>query len=306
MAGLPAAGATHRHTEHSPNNDNRKLTEQQVRVVARSSGGGRTGILERIVETKKDEVRGLRRLRRDLRRSADDAPAPREVLGPLRASGNVGVFAEVKRRSPGAGDIDTGLDPVELSAVYETAGAAAVSVLTDGPWFGGSLDDLRAVREARTIPVLRKDFVIDPLQVYEGRAAGADLMLLIVRILDRALLADLRAMIHDLAMTALVEAHDEWEVESALEAGAALVGVNNRDLTVFETDLAVTERLAPYLPGEVALVSESGIASAEDVARVAAAGADAVLVGEALVRSGDAGRLLAGMAAVPRVEGSRG
>lgn len=277
-----------------------------MRVAGRSSGRDRTGILERIVETKRDEVRRLVRTSRDLRRAADDAPAPREVLAPLSARTRVAVFAEVKRRSPGAGDIDTELDPVELSAAYETAGAAAVSVLTDGPWFGGSLDDFRAVREARAIPVLRKDFVIDPLQVYEGRAAGADLMLLIVRILDRALLADLRAMIHDLGMTALVEAHDEWEVESALEAGAALVGVNNRDLTVFETDLAVTERLAPYLPREVALISESGIASAQDVARVAAAGADAVLVGEALVRSGAPERLLAGMAAVPRVEGRRG
>lgn len=277
-----------------------------MRVAGRSSGRDRTGILERIVETKRDEVRRLVRTSRDLRRAADDAPAPREVLAPLSARTRVAVFAEVKRRSPGAGDIDTELDPVELSAAYETAGAAAVSVLTDGPWFGGSLDDLRAVREARAIPVLRKDFVIDPLQVYEGRAAGADVMLLIVRILDRGLLADLRAMIHDLGMTALVEAHDEWEVESALEAGAALVGVNNRDLTVFETDLAVTERLAPYLPREVALISESGIASAQDVARVAAAGADAVLVGEALVRSGAPERLLAGMAAVPRVEGRRG
>jgi len=284
---------------------NRKLTEEQVRVIGRAAAGGRTRILERIVATKDDEVRALGRVRRDLRRAAEDAPAPREVLGPLGASAHVGVFAEVKRRSPGAGDIDPGLDPVELSAAYEAAGAAAVSVLTDGPWFGGSLDDLRAVRGARAIPVLRKDFVIDPLQVYEGRAAGADLMLLIVRILDRVLLADLRAMIHDLGMTALVEAHDEWEVESALEAEAELVGVNNRDLTVFETDLAVTERLAPYLPAEVILMSESGIGGADDVERVAAAGADAVLVGEALVRSRDPGELLAEMAAVPRAEGGR-
>ncbi len=301
------------HTEYSPNNSNRKLTEEQAGVVGRAPGAGRARILERIVETKQEEVRalgrargGLRRARRELWRAAEDAPPPREVLERLRAGIHVGVFAEVKRRSPGAGDIDVELDPVELSAAYEAAGAAAVSVLTDGPWFGGSLDDLRAVRAARGIPVLRKDFVIDPLQVYEGRAAGADLVLLIVRILDRALLADLRAMIHDLGMTALVEAHDEWEVEAALEAGAALVGVNNRDLTVFETDLAVTERLAPYLPEDVVLMSESGIGSAEDVARVAAAGADAVLVGEALVRSRNPGRLLAEMAAVPRVEVRRG
>ena len=272
---------------------------------ARVARGARTAILERIVATKKDEVAALARIRADLRRAADDAPSLRAVLGPLRASRHVGVFAEVKRRSPGAGDIDTGLDPVALSAEYESAGAAAVSVLTDGPWFGGSLDDLRAIRGARGIPVLRKDFVIDPLQVLEGRAAGADLILLIVRILEPALLADLRAMIHDLGMTALVEAHDEWEVEAALEAGAGIVGVNNRDLSVFRTDLAVTERLAPYVPGEVVLMSESGIGGGDDVARVAAVGADAVLVGEALVRSGDRVRLVEEMAAVRRI-GKRG
>lgn len=277
----------------------------QVGPKTQGGAGGRTAILERIVATKRGEVDALKRVRADLRRAADDAPSPRPVLGPLKACPRVGVFAEVKRRSPGAGDIDRGLDPVELSGAYEAAGAAAVSVLTDGPWFGGSLDDLRAVRGARAIPVLRKDFVMDPLQVFEGRAAGADMVLLIVRILDRVLLADLRAMIHDLGMTALVEAHDEWEVEAALEAGAGLVGVNNRDLAAFRTDLAVTERLARYVPDEVVLVSESGIRGKEDVARAAAAGADAVLVGEALVRSRTPGRLLKEMAAVLRVQGLR-
>ena len=292
-------------TEQLPNNGNRNLTEVQVSGKGPGREEAPIRILERIVATKRDEVGALKRASVDLRRAADDAPPPRSVLGPLRTSPRVGVFAEVKRRSPGAGDIDTDLDPVALSGEYEAAGAAAVSVLTDGPWFGGSLDDLRAVREARGIPVLRKDFVIDPLQVFEGRVAGADLTLLIVRILDRVLLADLRAMIHGLGMTALVEVHDEWEVESALEAGAELVGVNNRDLTVFRTDLAVTERLAPYVPGDVVLISESGIGGAEDVARVAVAGVDAVLVGEALVRSGVPGRLVEEMAAVPRVEGAR-
>lgn len=263
-------------------------------------------ILERIVATKAGEVRALRRTGPNLRRAAEDAPTPRPALGPLRGRAHVGVIAEVKRRSPGAGEIDPGLDPARLSAEYEAAGAVAVSVLTDGPWFGGSLEDLRAVKEAGTAPVLRKDFVIDPLQVYEGRAAGADMMLLIVRILDPALLVDLRAMIHDLGMTALVEVHDEWEVESALRAEAALVGVNNRDLSVFRTDLGVTERLARYLPEDVLVVSESGIRSGEDVARVAAAGADAVLVGEALVRSGAPGRLVDELGAVPREGGRAG
>ena len=270
------------------------MTEQQG--VARD-------ILDHIVATKVGEISALRRVRLDLRRAAEDAPPPHPVLEPMRRRSRVGVIAEVKRRSPGAGEIDSGLDPAALSAEYEDAGAMAVSVLTDGPWFGGSLDDLRAVRGARTVPVLRKDFVIDPLQVYEGRAAGADLMLLIVRILDGALLAELRAMIHELGMTALVEVHDEWEVETALRSGAALVGVNNRDLTVFRTDLAVTERLARYLPDDVLLVSESGIGSRADVERVAAAGTDAVLVGEALVRSGAPGRLVEELGSVPRGEG---
>ena len=260
-----------------------------------------SGILDRIVAGKRVEVEQLRAKRRDLARAADDAPAARPVLEPLRRKTHIGVIAEVKRRSPGAGAIDPGLDPLRLSAEYEAGGAFAISVLTDGSWFGGSLGDLREVREARSVPVLRKDFVIHEVQVTEARATGADLVLLIVRILEPAVLRDLRAMIHDLGMTALVEVHDEWEVEAALEAGAGLVGVNNRDLTVFETDLAVTERLARYVPGDVLLVSESGIREVDDVARVAAAGADAVLVGEALVRSGSPGRVVGEMAVVGRV-----
>ncbi len=267
------------------------------------SSRGLPGILDRIVAGKRAEAGRLRTLRRDLARAAEDAPPPRPFMEPLRRSGRVGVIAEVKRRSPGAGAIGPGLDPVRLSAEYESGGAFAISVLTDTAWFGGSLEDLEAVREARGVPVLRKDFVIDAVQVTEARASGADLVLLIVRILEPALLGDLRAMIHDMGMTALVEVHDEWEVDAALEAGAGLVGVNNRDLSVFRTDPAVTERLARYVPGEVLLVSESGIRDARDVARVAAAGADAVLVGEALVRSGSPGGLVGEMAGVRRLRG---
>ena len=174
-------------------------------------------------------------------------------------------------------------------------------MLTDATWFGGSLDDLRGVREARGIPVLRKDFVIDEIQVTEARAAGADLVLLIVRILELAMLRDLRAMIHDLGMTALVEAHDEWEVEAALEAGAGLVGVNNRDLTVFRTDLAVTERLAGYVPGDVLLVSESGIRDGDDVAPGGRRGGRRRAGGRgAGAEAGRPGGLVAEMAAVGR------
>lgn len=268
-------------------------------------GVGAPGVLERIVKSKRTEVEVLRTVRADLSDAAGDAPEPRPVLEPLRRSANVSVFAEVKRRSPAAGDIDAGLDPAALAAEYGDGGASAISVLTDSRWFGGSLDDMLDVRDACGVPVLRKDFVIDPVQVTEARAFGADLALLIVRILDPVLMRDLRAMIHGMGMTALVEAHDEWEVEAALEAGASLVGVNNRDLAEFRTDLAVTERLAKYVPADVLLVSESGIAGAEDVARVAAAGADAVLVGEALVRSGDRRGMVAAMAGVPRT-GARG
>ena len=269
--------------------------------LSADSSRGLPGILDRIVAGKRAEVGRLRALRRDLARAAEDAPPPRPFTEPLRQRGCVGVIAEVKRRSPGAGEIDPGLDPARLSAEYESGGAFAISVLTDTAWFGGALEDLEAVRGARGVPVLRKDFVIDAVQVTEARAAGADLVLLIVRILEPALLGDLRAMVHDTGMTALVEVHDEWEVDAALEAGAGLVGVNNRDLSAFRTDLAVTERLARYVPGEVLLVSESGIRDAGDVARVAAAGADAVLVGEALVRNGSPGGLVGEMAGVRRL-----
>ena len=283
------------------------MTEQQGWAAGAGAATGvaadRARILDRIVAGKAEEVAALRREGTELRRAAEDASPPRPVLEPMRGRARVAVIAEVKRRSPGAGEIDSGLDPVALSAEYEEAGAAAVSVLTDRAWFGGSLDDLRAVRRARAVPVLRKDFVVDEHQVYEGRAAGADLTLLIVRILDRVLLADLRAMVEELGMAALVEVHDEWELETALASGAALVGVNNRDLATFGTDLAVTERLARYLPGDVLLVSESGIRSRADVERVAAAGADAVLVGEALVRSDAPGRLVEALGSVPRGKG---
>ena len=257
-------------------------------------------ILGRIAASKADEISALRAKRRELAEAARDMPPPRPVLERLRGRGRVGVFAEVKRRSPAAGDIAPKLAPAALAAAYEAGGAVAVSVLTDGPWFGGSLADLGEAARAVGVPVLRKDFVLDRVQLTETRAAGADLVLLIARLLDGSLLADLRAETDEMGMTALVEVHDEREVEAALDAGAALVGVNNRDLRTFATDLTVTERLAPHLPPDVALVSESGIGAERDVRRVAGAGADAVLVGEALVRSDDPRGAVAALAAVER------
>ncbi len=263
-------------------------------------------ILERIVDSKREEIARLRPVRRELARASEDAPPARPVLAPMAARPTVAVFAEVKRRSPGAGPIAPDLDPMAISAEYEAGGAQAVSVLTDGPWFEGSLADLKAVSRARRIPVLRKDFVLDEVQIWEARAAGADMVLLIVRILDAPLLADLRAMTHELGMVALVEVHDEQEIDAALKAGARMVGINNRDLSVFRTSLQATERLAPRIPDDVTVVSESGIRDGDDVRRAAAAGADAVLVGEALVRSHDPRGIVAEMAAVPKLPGRSG
>jgi indole-3-glycerol phosphate synthase len=225
------------------------------------------------------------------------APAPRDLAGALSARGGpLRVIAEVKRASPSAGAIDAGLDAVAQARRYEAAGAAAVSVLTDGPGFGGSLADLVAVRAAVGVPVLRKDFVIDRYQLLEARAAGADAALLIVAALDDAALRRLHADCAALGLAALVEVHDAAEVDRALAAGAALVGVNNRDLRSFHVDLAVSERLLPALPAHVKGVAESGVRTAADARRLRAAGAANLLVGEALVRAADPGALLREMA----------
>jgi indole-3-glycerol phosphate synthase len=210
------------------------------------------------------------------------------------------VIAEIKRRSPSKGDLAPDLDPVVTAKAYETGGAAALSVLTDQLFFGGSVDDLRSAREATAVPVLRKDFTIDETQVLEARAIGADALLLIVAAVpDDALLADLHAFAGDLGLTALVEVHDEVEVDRALAAGAIVVGVNCRDLGTFAEDLGVAERLVRRLPPEVIAVAESAIRAPADAGRMAAAGFDAVLVGEALVRSPDPAALVGELAAIP-------
>jgi indole-3-glycerol phosphate synthase len=249
---------------------------------------GSPGILDRIVATKREEVAALAPAGQDLRARAADAPPPRPFAVALADPARVSLIAEVKRRSPGAGDIDPALDPPTLAACYEAGGAAAISVLTDGPWFGGSLADLEAVRSRVTLPCLRKDFTLDPLQLHEARAHGADAVLLIVRILSDAALRELREEAESMGLGVLVEAHDAGEVDRALESGAGIIGVNNRDLSSFTTSLGVTFGLLDRIPDEVTLVSESGIRTADDVASLAAAGVDAILVGEALVRSGDA------------------
>jgi indole-3-glycerol phosphate synthase len=254
-------------------------------------------ILQRIVETKRAEVEALRGGLPGLRDRAEDTPPARDFCGSLRAGDAVAVIAEIKRRSPGAGAIRTDLDPLGLGPSYESGGAAALSILTDAEYFGGCLEDLTSVRELVDIPLLRKDFVIDESQVYEARAAGADAILLIVRILDDARLGSLRILAEELGMSALVEAHDAVEVERGLAAGARLLGINNRNLRTFETRIDVTLSLAARVPPDVVLVSESGIHTPADVARVGEKGADAVLVGESLLRQEDPG---AGVTALAR------
>lgn len=214
------------------------------------------------------------------------------------AGARLRLIAEIKRASPSRGVFDAGLDAAKQAREYAAAGAAAVSVLTEPTFFHGSIADLRAARcalcadgeDAADRPaLLRKDFIFDAYQVLEARAHGADALLLIVAMLEPAALADLLALTREHQMEALVEVHDEAEIEGALGAGARILGVNNRDLRDFSEDLGATERLAPLVPPEAVLVAESGIRSATDARRMAAAGAHAVLVGEALVLSGTGG-----------------
>ncbi len=260
------------------------------------------GVLAEIVATKRDELAQLRGQAPTLEDALGEAGSTRGFEAALRSSAHVSLVAECKRRSPGAGDIRPGLDPVELTRGYESAGAAALSVLTDSTYFGGSNDDLRRIREAVGLPLLRKDFTLDPLHVIEARAIGADAVLLIVRILDDASLRGLFAEATGLGMDVLVETHDAVELERALALGATLVGINNRDLATFTTDLDTTLRLLEQVPGDVTIVSESGIRTAADVARLGAGGVDAVLVGETLLTAEDPGAMALELARVPRTE----
>jgi len=252
-------------------------------------------VLEGILARKRDEVAARRALLpdRELEAALRDRPAPRDFAAALAARGEPArVVAEVKRASPSAGPIASGLDAPAQARRYAAAGAAAVSVLTDGPGFGGSLDDLAAVRAAVEIPLLRKDFVVDRYQLLEGRLHGADAALLIVAALADADLRRLLGGCEALGLGALVEVHDAAETEAALRAGARLVGVNNRNLHTFQVDLATSERLLPLLPAGVKGVAESGVRTAADARRLRAAGAANLLVGEALVRAEDPERLI--------------
>ena len=231
-----------------------------------------------------------RRASRSLAQVEADAlarPPALDAVAALAPAAGVRIIAEVKRASPSRGDLAAIVDPAALAVSYETGGASAISVLTEGRRFKGSLADLEAVRAAVSLPVLRKDFIAEPYQVFEARAAGADLVLLIVAALEQPVLAELHALILQLGMTPLVETHSAEEIDRALEVGAAVVGVNARDLSSFDLDRDLFGRLADRIPAGVIRVAESAVSTPDDVAHYRRGGADAVLIGEALVRDGD-------------------
>jgi indole-3-glycerol phosphate synthase len=237
----------------------------------------------------------------DVRAALADAAAPRDPMPHLRGRGS-SVIAEVKRRSPSKGDLADIPDPAALAQQYAAGGAAAISVLTEERRFGGSLDDLRAVRAAVDVPVLRKDFIVADYQLLEARAVGADLALLIVAALPDDGLRRLHDTARELGLTVLVEVHDEPETERAVALGAELIGVNARNLKTLEVDPDAFGRLAPLVPADRVLVAESGISGPTDVKRYVAEGARVVLVGEALVRGSGAGAPREAVAAMTGVE----
>ncbi|HSL26115.1 MAG TPA: indole-3-glycerol phosphate synthase TrpC [Acidimicrobiia bacterium] len=248
-------------------------------------------MLERILDATRGRLTELRSRRGVVMERAEAAPPPPSFEKALTVPG-LAVIAEIKRRSPSRGELAPGLDPVEQARRYAEGGAEALSVLTEPFFFSGDGDDLVAAREATGLPVLRKDFVLETVQVWEARALGASAVLLIVAAVSPR---ELSGLIEDAAQAGidpLVEVHTPEEAGIALDVGARLIGVNNRDLTTFEVDLATAEEIGPLLSGASVAVAESGIYSRADAARMQAAGFDAVLVGEALIRSGDPARLL--------------
>jgi indole-3-glycerol phosphate synthase len=254
-------------------------------------------VLSEIISTKRDRVNAAKHaLPLDqIRRQAQDTRAtakPHAFRDALRGNG-INIIAEFKRRSPSKGIIRADANPIEIAEAYAAGGAAAISVLTEEDYFAGSLDDLRAVKSATTLPVLRKDFVFDEYQVYESAIAGADAILLIVAALEDKTLSDLRQLAEDeLGMDALVEVHTSDEMRRAAACGAQLIGVNNRDLRTFEVTLETSRSLAREAPREALLISESGLHSSADLSRLRAAGYRGFLIGESLMRASDPEQVL--------------
>jgi indole-3-glycerol phosphate synthase len=244
-------------------------------------------VLERILNVKRAELeaeKGQLPMRRAIE-MASAAPPPRDFPAAVRRPGSVNVIAEVKRASPSRGNIPANADPDVVARSYEVAGAAAISVLTDAKFFLGAPEHLKIVREAVAVPLLRKDFIFDEYQIYRSRALGADSLLLIARVLERKALRTLIGVTRSLHMEALVEVHNVEDLDKAVECGAAVIGVNNRDLSTMTVSLEPALALADKLPVETARISESGIETAADIARLRAVGYHAVLVGETLMKA---------------------
>ena len=271
--------------------------------MSRSSTG--TSVLDAIVARTRQHLTAeqARRPLDEVQEAARSAPAPRRFAAALARAGRVNVIAEHKRRSPSRGAIREDLAPADVARGYEAAGAAALSVLTDEPFFGGRLEHLVEARAATRLPVLRKDFVVDPWQMWEARAAGADATLLIVAALDDDQLRQLLALATEVGLDALVEVHDRGELDRALGAGARIVGVNNRNLKTMEVDTATTLELKEFIPPGKIVVSESGHRTRADLVRLEEAGIEAVLIGEAIMRADDIGskvrELLGGEGSLP-------
>jgi indole-3-glycerol phosphate synthase len=250
-------------------------------------------ILDKIVAEKKLEVAKLRSQAGELKQAAVARKDFRDFAGALHRHDGVALIAEIKKASPSAGVIQKDFDAIRIARDYDAAGASALSVLTDEKFFQGRIEYLQLIRDAVKLPLLRKDFIINELQIHESVARGADAILLIVRILEDAQLKSFRELAAKMQLAVLVEVHDEAELDRALVSGAEIIGVNNRDLRDFSVSLATTERLATKLTrgmcGKYTLVAESGIHTRADVERVARAGTNAILVGESLMRSGDIG-----------------
>jgi indole-3-glycerol phosphate synthase len=250
-----------------------------------------TSILDKIVATKRAEIEASKSAREivPLIEAAHRAAPALDFLGALKANPFVGLIAEVKKASPSKGIIREDFDPVKIAASYASAGADCISVLTDGPYFQGSLEYLERVRRAVDTPLLRKDFILDPYQVYEARASGADAVLLIAECLPAEELLALNALVVEFGMTPLIELYEESNIDKVLACEPKLVGVNNRDLNTFEVDIQHSIRVKQMLPQDIVMVSESGIFSPQDVKLLHANGVDAMLVGESLMRAEDIG-----------------
>ena len=248
-------------------------------------------ILDRIVAEKRQEIETARTARpeSDLRNALSAAPPVRDFFSPLAAAGPIRLIAEVKKASPSAGIIRPDFNPTEIAQTYESHGATCISVLTDRPFFQGRLEYLTAIRSRVGLPLLRKDFILDSYQLVEARVAGADAVLLIAECLEPQILETLLRETTALGMTPLVELYDPANLTTVLDAGAKLIGVNNRNLKTFDVDLDHTLRLRDRVPKECVLVGESGIRTRADVERLEAAGVQAILVGESLMRESDIG-----------------